>query len=46
MDKEISIELVESHKFDKKDKSSVCWIIIHNTVYDVTRFLNEVSVPV
>ncbi|XP_026313771.1 cytochrome b5-like [Hyposmocoma kahamanoa] len=41
MNKEISVEKVASHKFDKKNKSSVCWIIIHNTVYDVTKFLKE-----
>lgn len=43
MNKEISVEKVASHKFHKKSKSSV-WIIIHNTVYDVTKFLKEVGV--
>lgn len=45
MSKEITVDQVASQKFDKKKASSLCWIIIHNVVYDVTKFLNEVSVP-
>lgn len=45
MNKEITVDQVAMQKFDKKNTSSMCWIIIHNVVYDVTKFLNAVSVP-
>lgn len=45
MSTEFTVEQVASHKFDKKNSSSLCWIIIHNTVYDVTKFMKEASVP-
>lgn len=38
MARQITIEEVKKHK----RKNSV-WMIIHDDVYDVTRFLNEVS---
>jgi cytochrome b involved in lipid metabolism len=36
--KKLSLKEVENHT-DKKS----CWIIIHDKVYDVTKFLEEVS---
>ena len=36
-DKRYTLEDVKQHKTAKS-----CWIIIHDKVYDVTKFLNEV----
>lgn len=36
--KEISLSDLQKHKDGKS-----CWMAIHNTVYDVTKFLEEVS---
>lgn len=41
MVKEMTVEQVAKQKYESS-KSSPCWIIIHNDVYDVTKFLKEV----
>lgn len=38
MTQQFSVEEVEKHNDNKST-----WIVIHNNVYDVTPFLNEVS---
>lgn len=43
MVKEITAEQVAKQKYDKRKMSSPCWIIIHNDVYDVSKFLHEVG---
>lgn len=37
----ITMEQVARQKYSER---SPCWIVIHNNVYDVTNFLNEVGV--
>ena len=42
-DKQYSLEEVESHNIGRGPDKSV-WMVIHDKVYDVTKFLDEVSV--
>ena len=40
--KEYSLKEVSEHKVAKGDKKDI-WIVLHDKVYDVTKFLDEVS---
>jgi hypothetical protein len=40
-----SPKLYKRNEVENKNNSQGAWIIIHNSVYNVTEFLNEVSIP-
>ena len=40
---EMASELYRREEVAKKNSNQGAWIIIHNSVYNVTEFLNEVS---
>ena len=39
--KVFSLEEVNNHKSSNEDKSKSIWMVIHDKVYDVTKFLDE-----
>jgi hypothetical protein len=41
---EMASQLYSREEVAKKHNSEGAWIVIHNSVYDVTEFLNEVSI--
>jgi hypothetical protein len=41
--KRFSLEEVSKHK-DPKGESKQVWLVIHDYVYDVTKFLDEVNI--
>jgi len=44
---EMASQLYTREEIAKKNNSQGAWIVIHNSVYNVTEFLNEVSkIPV
>jgi len=44
---EMATQLYRREEVAKKNNRQGAWIVIHNSVYDVTEFLNEVSkIPV
>jgi len=45
MSKIYRLEEVKSHA-DLKGPNKDCWVILHDKVYDITKFLDEVRLPV